>query len=190
MPAGNLSEAGPTLIKELERFRVEYVNSLEAIHHQQLVIAELESLLRERLAPRALLKDAACQTEVGERGDGPRSVFYEVVMLRIKLDRIVARRQVASIAQEQQLNRHRAALERLRATVAAQVPKDISSDVARLLNVPPESIQRVNSVNPSQSAEVAPLERQNSIKTNPLSSTPSLALGATAATSSPTPIVN
>ena len=70
-------------------------------------------------------------------------------MLRTKLDRIMSRRNASKAVQEQIIRRMKADLERLRSSVAAAMPSDITADVARLLNVPivsqAESMVNVNS---------------------------------------------
>ena len=58
--------AGPLLMAEVQRCRTEYANALEAIHHQHLVIAKLESILRERLVPCQLRRDASTLTTLSE----------------------------------------------------------------------------------------------------------------------------
>jgi len=78
-----------SLAAELEGLRGSYRKTLEAIQHQNLVIAQLERLLWTKQSVRGLYRDAAIQTDPVGGGDAAEHevLFLTVIRLRLQIHR-------------------------------------------------------------------------------------------------------
>lgn len=106
--------------REIEELRPRYESALEAVRHQQLVIAKLEHLLTHKMELKPLVVDTAVLTD--PLLPASESLFMTTLRLRLDIDRIRQQRANEKAKQEDEVRSMERDLDELKAQVLASMP--------------------------------------------------------------------
>jgi hypothetical protein len=112
-----------SLTQALADARERYATALDALHHQELVLQQLEELLADRAGPKLLLSDRMCQTDPD---DGfSTSTFLRTAELRARILRTSSRRKVFSTTAAVEIDELALSVSALKLEAADVTPSDV-----------------------------------------------------------------
>lgn len=117
-----------SLRKRVSELRDEYGVALEAIHHQQLVIQRLESMLALKVPPQNLVTDVGTNTEQVAAGSS-QSTFAVLLDLRLRLSRVREKRRVSSETFRKHITELDDGLKEIKAVIGDAVPSGEAADL-------------------------------------------------------------